>query len=163
MSLLEQFVSCFPYSETLSNQLILHHVEVPYVIWGYLSCSPIRNHNAGSSISMCDPHLTPRPSGCAPHQAPPDCPLCLADCLLHEENFSVRCPKHKVSQPTELVLPAGLGGRGLLLTDLRTCYSVSGQGLVGGGANEREPCDVESALCGGGAGEKVFLSVKRNA
>lgn len=23
--------------------------------------------------------------------------LCLADCLLHEENFSVRCPKHKVS------------------------------------------------------------------
>ena len=75
----------------------------------------------------------------------------------------MRCPKHKVSQPTELVLPAGLGGRGLLLTDLRTCYSVSGQGLVGGGANEREPCDVESALCGGGAGEKVFLSVKRNA
>ena len=32
-----------------------------------------------------------------------------------------------------------------------------------GGANEREPCDVESAPCGGGAGEKVFLSVKRNA
>lgn len=63
---------------------------------------------------------TPRPSGCAPRQAPPDCPLCLADCLLHEENFSVRCPKHKVSQPAEPVLPAGLGGRGLLLKDLET-------------------------------------------
>lgn len=37
--------------------------------------------------------------------------FCLADCLLHEENFSVRCPKHKVSQsPRELVLPtAGVG------------------------------------------------------
>lgn len=112
------FPHAVTYSETLSNRLIVHHVEVPQAIWGCLSCSPIRNHSAGSSISMCDPH--PTPLGLCPRQAPPDCPLCLADCLLHEENFSVRCPKHKVSQPAEPVLPAGLGGRGLLPKDLET-------------------------------------------
>ena len=84
-------------------------------------------------LSPCvTPTCTPCPSGCAPHQAPPDCPLCLADCLLREENFSVRCPKHKVSQPAELVLPAGLGGRGLLLTDLETWSLRPGLGGQGG-------------------------------
>lgn len=56
------------------------------------------------------------PLTCRARQLRLTVPFCLADCLLHEENFSVRCPKHKVSpRPRAPVLPAGRGVAGALL------------------------------------------------
>lgn len=44
--------------------------------------------------------VAPLTPGCTTRRLGLTVPICLTDCLLHEENFSVRCPKHKVSQCT---------------------------------------------------------------
>lgn len=88
-------------------------------------------------------------------------PFCLADCLLHEENFSVRCPKHKVSQsPREPVLPAG-GGKG---GHWRTEATLPGLALPGSwpwegreAQCEREACSVGCGSPGGVGGWRSVL------
>lgn len=96
-------------------------------------------------------------------------PFCLVDCLLHEENFSVRCPKHKVSQS---VSPSGAGGRGVPY-DLQTRHwrlppapgleTVERPGAGGRPVPQGGPPSTVGACEKRGGKEGVCLIGKRNS
>lgn len=131
--------------------------------------------------SQCGDHLSPCVAlsvlasvppltlGCTTRRLGLTVPFCLVDCLLHEENFSVRCPKHKVSQS---VCPQGAGGRGCSSPSTDPTLEAApapGPGRVGrpgaGGGPVPQagpPCAVGGwEKRGGGSG--TYLIVKRNS
>ena len=153
---------------------------------GCLACFPIRNRSVETSYLHVSPCLSwpawPHAPQAVPHaRLLLTVPFCLADCLLHEENFSVRCPKHKVSQSLQsLCSPQDLGvAAGLLLKDLETRHcrvtaTPPGPRLPGCWAAEhswprkgrdahgREPRGVGSAPMGWRSWGERCLSVKKN-
>lgn len=111
----KQFASCFPVpSPILKRWSFNTGFDVPSPRNRSL-VGGVSPHSVGTASLHAWPCLSwparpPAPQAVLHTRTSLTVPFCLADCLLHEENFSVRCPKHKVRQsPKSLCSRPGAG------------------------------------------------------